>query len=244
MVSVRGSVRGAGGRGGIVMQTEEFLDIEATVRALREFITARADDPCFKQTTQQKFSRWTISLDTILGQITAVDNEVIRMIEKDIGFRFKNRNLVVIALMQPSVKNLFQKILTEFGGDTGTDLNFLIKAPEIAESLAWAGDSAIRYAILEKIWNIRDSPENLHNQRVSLETNENLADRFDQWKIFKHRIHLDQTVPEGTTMKKRTGTLIEAIFGIIYIEEGMNGVTKAIPHIWKEESVTLKKGIL
>jgi len=49
-------------------------------------------------------------LDIILGQIKKIDAIVLPKIKSDVGYSFTNRDLVLTALVQPSVKKIFSEI--------------------------------------------------------------------------------------------------------------------------------------
>jgi len=48
-------------------------------------------------------------LDIILGQIKKIDAIVLPKIKSDVGYSFTNRDLVLTALVQPSVKKIFSE---------------------------------------------------------------------------------------------------------------------------------------
>ncbi|UYP48597.1 hypothetical protein NEF87_004882 [Candidatus Lokiarchaeum ossiferum] len=75
----------------------------------------------------------------------------------------------------------------------------------------------------------------LTQKREKIVKNDHLAVICDRWQLFEHRI---KRVHEGTTAPNNSkkiihekGTLVEAIFGVIYLEMGFEEVLRVIPSI-------------
>ena len=190
-----------------------------------------------QQQDRNKVNRWIRNLERILDQISNVDEMDLPQALKEISQG--NKNLIVMAMIQPSLKNTFNEINVHFHRVEGAEsevLKNLYASPEIAKSLAWIGDTAIKSAVLKKIWKQGISPKELHKARQSLETNENLSRLCDRWKLFEHRIHLDPEDPKSKSIKKIKGTLVESMFGVILIEKGSGGVQEVIPMIYGTEN--------
>jgi len=218
----------------------ESLDIELRIRELTEDLSFRKKNVQMKQTHQKKFDTWINQLEKILVQISNIHTIIIPAIQQDLGnsFSFSDRNLVLTALVQPSVKKIFTEIKIHFRDDPEfvvkpKDLDLLESCSDTAKSLAWVGDTAIKYALLMKIWKPGITSEELHNKRQSLETNENLSLLCDKWKLFDYRINIDPEVPKKMTMIKTKGTLVEAIYGVIFIEQEIKGVQDLIDLIYQ-----------
>jgi hypothetical protein len=219
-------VREPGDGGGIGMERNDFpvIDIELTFRALRDFIEDRSRDLPNAIKKQKKFLGWMGDLDKILAQIDSVEKVVIPAIESDLnGFKINNRNLVFLALMQPSVKKLIEDIQKEFGDDPDFSLtqeafDFFIGTPMKARSFAWAGDNVINTIIFQEIWNPEKSVKQLHDERKDCEENKKLSDICNHWKLFENRLQLDTDPKRNARLEKIKGTLVEAIMGVIYFE--------------------------
>jgi dsRNA-specific ribonuclease len=215
----------------------EQIEIELEIKELIEDLSIRKKNVQLKQTHQKKFEKWIEQLNTILNQIKKIDEVALPAIKKDLGNSFSNRNLILTVLIQPSVKKLFTDIKTHFKNDpefvvSPKDLSLLESCSDTAKSLAWIGDTTIKYALLLKIWRPGITPEELHNKRQALENNENLSKLCNGWKLFDCRIHFDPLVPKHATIDKIKGTLVEAIYGVIFIERGIEGVQEAIDLIY------------
>jgi dsRNA-specific ribonuclease len=212
------------------------IEIEKTIRVLTNFSLNLCENPSYGKKDREKFSRWNSELKRILEQISLFEKHVLPVIGKDLGYPFRDRNLVFIAMMQPSVKNTFSEIKTDFENDTHLpisrqELNLLIAAPDTAESMAWVGDFAIRYAVSLYIWETGLTPEQLHDRREVLVTDKNLSKLCDHWELYRHRFYQDSTGPQEKTREKIQGTLTEAIFGVIFVERDIDGVQNALPLI-------------
>ncbi|MGA2912573.1 MAG: ribonuclease III domain-containing protein [Methanoregula sp.] len=210
----------------------DTIKMEPSIRRLREDIS-RVNTSALKLTHKQKFDIWVRNLDSILDQIKKINEFVLPQMEKDLGFPFSNRNLIVIAFVQPSLKNIIKEIKVHLTNEPSfkiweEKLTKLGATPDTAKSIAWVGDTAIKYALLTEIWRPGITPKELHNKRQALEKNENLSKLCDDWDLFDNRIHFDPNVPKDKTKQKIEGTLTEAMFGVIFIERGIAGVQKAL----------------
>jgi len=217
------------------MTTMNFqtVKIEENIEILRNYFSPLSKDPSVKPTDREKFTTWIERFDIIMEKISAFDKNALPKIESDLGYRLSNRNLVLTAITQPSVKNTFREIKDHFRNTpeipiSQTDLMLLEECSDTAGSLAWAGDNAIKLAILLDAWRPGIKPVELHNRRQDLETNKNLSKLCDQWQLFEHRIRLDEGKPDQKTTEKIEGTLVEAIYGVIFIEKKMRGVQAAL----------------
>ena len=209
------------------------VEIEETIRMLANFSLKISDNPDFKKKDREKFCRWNCELKRILELISRFENHVLPLIKKDLGYSFRDRNLILTAMMQPSVKNTFSEIKTDFENDTQLpisphEIELLIAVPDTAASLAWVGDSAIRYAVSLHIWEPGSTPEQLHERREAFVTDKNLSKLCDLWKLYDYRFYQDSAGPQEKTLEKIQGTLTEAIFGVIFAERGIDGVQNAL----------------
>ena len=211
----------------------ENVEIEVTIRNLRDYFSRIGNDSGYKPTKRQKFTKWVKEFDHILEQIEKIDNVVLPKLIDDLGYAFTDRNLILTALFQPSTKKIFSEIknesnsLSDFIG-TYDDLDSLEKCSDRANSLAWIGDAAIKFAISSKIWKIDISTEDLNDTRKKYESNENFSGLCDNWQLFQSRIHFDPEDQKPKSANKIKGTLVEAIFGVIFLEREIEGVQEAL----------------
>jgi ribonuclease-3 len=209
------------------------IEVEKTITSLVQELKRIQNTTSMKKKNNKKFEGWIQQLEKILGQISDIKDKILPKIEGDLGYPFSNIDHIIIAMMRPSIKKPFEEIRKHFS--KGTDLaipretlGILDNSPEIAKTLAWIGDSVIKYAIFLDIYIPGMTTEMLHNKRKSYEENKNLARLCDRWKLFDYRIHLDPDDPKPKSIKKIKGTLVESIYGVIFIEKTMSGIQKAI----------------
>jgi hypothetical protein len=208
------------------------VEIEETIRALVDYFSRLKDDPTLTKKKRDKFNKWVGTLEILLKRISLFENHALPLITGDIG-SFRNRNLILTAMMQRGMGNTFSKIKTHFEKDphypvSQDDLDLLIATPDTAASLAWVGDTAIKYAFLFSIREMGLTPEQLHNRRKDLETNKNLSERCDRWELYRYRFYQDSAEPQEKKLEKIKGTFTEAIFGVIFVERNIEGVQKTM----------------
>ena len=113
-------------------------------------------------------------------QIDRFEKDSLPRIKKDLGTVADAGDLLLMAIMQDSTKNIFFEIQKEFPDGKDLDISTaeitnLATCYETAKSLAWIGDTTIKYAILSTIWKPGISPQKLHDAREKIERNKNLA---------------------------------------------------------------------
>jgi len=181
---------------------------------------------------RDKMDRWLDRFVSIRQGIAAIRHGVQPLIERDLGYPLENRELVVVAMFQPSTKNLFTEIETHFRSMGGCalpsdDLLLMAGLPEAAKTLAWIGDAAVNLGVLPLIWSPSISDVGvLTEKRKRYVRNTNLARLADRWKMYQYRIHFDTLEPGAETAHIK-GTLVESVFGIIYLQGGLSKVTEA-----------------
>jgi hypothetical protein len=215
------------------MTAIDFPDVEATIRTLRNSLDSCGRKSAIKPRTQKKFKDWTRDLDSVLLQINSIDKKFLDRIGSDLGSCSPDRNHLLIALIQPNMKKVFKEIRDDPRIDpecipAGDDLDFLIGAHVITRSLAWAGDNVVNSIIFKNIWSPEKTVQKLHEDRQKLEENKNLTGLCDRWELFEHRLHLDFVDRKIAGPDKIKGTLTEAVFGIIFLEQGVVNEQKAL----------------
>lgn len=175
--------------------------------------------------------RWLGSVEEILRQIGLIRLVVLPAVERDLGFTIENDETFVLALFQPSTRNLFSEIAVRFrdgGCPLSPDvLTEMVRLPDAAEALAWIGDAALKIGVLPEIWSPRLADAGLLSvRRQAYESNANMARLCDRWGLYEHRIHFDPRVEKGDPGHLK-GTLVEAVFGIVFLQCGLKGVARA-----------------
>ena len=181
---------------------------------------------------RKRITNWINKIKKIDHGIQNIRKYKLGELEKNINYNFAEPDLVILSFIQPSVKNLFTELNIYFS-KVGFDFNFepYLNMDEAAKVLALIGDAAIDLALIENLWepNISNVGE-LTEKRSNFASNENLARICDKWDLYDFRIHFD---PNKSEIKEETinhvkGTIIEALFGVMYIESGLDQIIPSI----------------
>jgi dsRNA-specific ribonuclease len=181
---------------------------------------------------RNRITNWINQIKKIDQGIQNIIKYKLGEVEKNINYNFAEPDLVVLSFIQPSVKNLFTE-LNIYSSKVGFNLNFepYINMDEAAKVLGLIGDAAIDLALVQILWepNISNVGE-LTKKRSNFASNENLARICDKWDLYDFRIHFD---PDKSEIKEETinhvkGTIIEALFGVMYIESGLDQIIPSI----------------
>jgi ribonuclease-3 len=200
--------------------------------------TTREKTPKKNSRLRGKLSRWARDLEKIQHSLERIDRKLRPNLEKEIGLDIKNRELLQVAMFQPSTKNIFLEMEIHYqdseesplGDDGFADL---VNLSEMARVLALLGDAAISMAVLERLWSPSVSDVGVLTQkRADIVSNEHMAQLCDKWHLYEHRIHFDPGRPSKDEMEHDKGTLLEAVYGIIQLERGFRGVRERISHLF------------
>ncbi len=181
---------------------------------------------------RKRITNWINKIKKIDHGIQNIRKYKLGELEKNINYNFAEPDLVILSFIQPSVKNLFTELNIYFS-KVGFDFNFepYLNMDEAAKVLALIGDAAIDLALIENLWepNISNVGE-LTEKRSKFASNENLARICDKWDIYDFRIHFDPNKSEikEETINHAKGTIIEALFGVMYIESGLDQIIPSI----------------
>lgn len=182
-----------------------------------------------------KLERWLNELNDILNKLDYIEKILISSIEKAFQYRFNSPDLVKLIFFQPSVNNLFSELeihLNQTQAKTiNVDYNTLSNFAEAAKVLALIGDSALDLAVAQLFWESKIARAgNISQKRASLVSNENLAKACDRLNLYDHRIRREAPIPptKDELVHHVKATLIEAIYGIIYTEKGIETVFDAL----------------
>ncbi len=182
--------------------------------------------------TIQKFERWLDQIGSILFRIERAKTELIPHLKSRLGVEIHREEMLIVSLFQPSTKNLFLELESHFcrgiepGASVDCDmLRRLASTSEMAKVLALVGDAAISLAVLHRLW----TPEmldvgDLTQARARSVSNEHLAALCDEWRLYEYRIHFDPPAESKSEMEHDKGTLVEAIYGIVYLMHGLDAV--------------------
>lgn len=181
---------------------------------------------------RNKILKWMSQIEEIDYKIEQFKEIKLKELEKNINHKFSEPYLAVLALFHQSTKNLFAELKIFFSTkDLEIDFEPYINLSGAAKELAYIGDASIDLALAHIHWpsNISNVGE-LTNKRMESASNENLARICDKWGLYDFRIHFDPSQSEinEKTVNEVKGTIIEALYGIIYIEKGLNQIISSI----------------
>jgi dsRNA-specific ribonuclease len=209
--------------------TTIFEDIETISYLLKEEISLfdNKEKKLFK-----KLVKWDIEIEKILFLIQMIKSKIIPSIQQKLNFEFKDHNKIILALFSKSTKNIFKEMNKErfikkrHAHILNTDkLNHLASLGEIAEGLATLGDKVLGLAAIHIIWEKGLFKKgDITREKKNLEKNSKLAKIFDDLNLEQAKISIAPK-NEGTkikTINHEKGTIMEAIFWIIYSENGLS----------------------
>lgn len=192
----------------------------------------------------KKLNRWLKMLTNFLLKHKNIQLNLKTSLEKKFSIKFKNSDLITLALFRPSTKNVFTELSIYFQEEHPTFLNiehlgYMSNLGDIAEGLATLGDSALDLAVLHTLWEEGITDKGiLSEEKKKIVEDPNLAIYCDDLDLYTNRIHTEKNVNETKpeTIIDIKGTLVEAIIGIIYLEKGVQGVINFLKKI-KENQV-------
>ncbi len=190
-----------------------------------------------------KLERWRQQLETVIAAVSQIHTILEPKISSILGLRFEETELLSIAMFQPSTRSLFLELETHFANQDGplsSGLFVNLKSlSDMARVLALVGDAAISMAVLHHLWRPRLADAGLLTQsRAELVSNEHLSWLCDQWGLYEYRIHFDPPTPTKSEISHTKGTLLEAVYGIVYIEQGLDEVKRLIFHLEEHDNST------
>ena len=178
-----------------------------------------------------KMKRWVKQLTGILSLMARIKESLRPKLEKILEVSLHKNELLLVAMFQPSTKNLFLEMIDEFPAKQ-EELKHLVALSEMAEALALVGDAAISLAVLHNVWQSKSVDVGVLTQKRSdIVSNEHMAELCDNWGLYEHRIHFDPHAVSKSEMEHDKGTLLEAIYGIVYIEHGFEKIKELIRYL-------------
>ena len=214
----------------------EPIGLEKTLRELVRVIQdVESTTPSNSIRMLRKTKKWRKQLAEVINSLDKIRIGLKPRLERALDVSIEELELLQVAMFQPSTKNLFSEIEIQFANDERCpfekeEYTVLMTLSEIAQSLALVGDAAISIAVLHHIWTSKAlDVGTLTRRRADIVNNEHLAKVCDSWGMYEQRIHFDPTSPSEAEMNHDKGTLVEAIYGIVYIEHGFKTVKTLIP---------------
>jgi len=188
-----------------------------------------------------KMQRYLDELDHLLERMEKIEKILIPKLEKIFRLKFTTPELIMLALSDTSIRNIFEDLNTHFVNDSNRPLKEealfdLASSGDAARVLALIGDAALDLAIIQLLWDSSLSTTGkLTEKRKEVASNSNLAKYCDQWGLHGCRLNRFRIIePEVTkleTINHDKGTLVEAILGVIYLEFELEVLLRIVPLI-------------
>lgn len=215
--------------------TWESIGLEKRIKEIRSDILGAFDElPEGHTRAQGKFRRWLQELDCIVTAIEQIHTKLSPNLSRVFGHDFVDDELLLVTMFQPSTRNVFLEIKTHYEGISrgrydDRVLYDLISISDMAKTLALVGDAAISMAVLHHLWRPDvETVGRLTQKRSEIVSNENLAQVCDKLQLFEYRIHFDPPTQTKSETEHIKGTLIEAVYGIMYIRYGLERVRELV----------------
>lgn len=204
---------------------------------LQKALESRLKEVPTKNTNERnKIAKWQKELNDINQKIEYVNKVKIDDLKKVLDYNFLNPDLLILSLIQPSLRNTFNELKIYFSvigisPIKEEEFDDFINLGDATRVLAFIGDAAIDLALAQIFWQPKISKvKDMHDRRVNFASNKNLARICDKWNLYDCRIHLDLLSPPplDDTISHSKGTIVEAIFGVMYIESGLEPIISSI----------------
>lgn len=162
-------------------------------------------------------------------KISYILNNIPEKIYDATRYRIKNPNLLLMVFLHEDIS----KICNE---PTNFQIDNLEKMKMIKEdflTLAFIGDCALETGILPSIWEDKNAPRHiplkgtLDERKKNFVKNENLAQIWDFLDFYDNNVLIRR---KNESLKLRASRM-EAVFGLIYLECGLEAVELAIKNL-------------
>ena len=180
-------------------------------------------------------------LNHILETIKKIQNKLIHELEKIFRVEFKTPEMLMLALSRPSIRNIYEDLEKHFKTQLYNPLKpeeykELASSGDAANVLALIGDSVIDLAVVQSLWDSSlATAGKLSVKRASIVSNENLAKICEKWNLFEYRLkrlhNPTEIKAEAETIVHEKATLVEAVYGVIYLEFGFEELSRVLPLI-------------
>ena len=212
-----------------------------TILLLESLIKIRNEIPKDHSKKIEKVQRFIDELSHIIDTVDLIKQDLIPRLEKSFRINFKTPELIMLALSRPSIRHTYENIEIYFRKNSRDPLKpeeykELASSGDAGNVLALIGDSVLGLAIVQLLWDSSLSTVgDLSKKRESIVSNENLAKLADKYNLYSIRLKRLNDPSEKKTKEKtiihEKGTLVESIFGVIYLEFGFDDLLRIIPFI-------------
>lgn len=176
-----------------------------------------------------------------------IQNFCIEKIKRATDHNFSQKNLFLFIFLYREINGVFKEAhdILHSGSDKKNPLSQtlpdLMNISEDRLTLAYLGDAALEIGVIPCIWP-QPNPEKiprkgfLHDERGKVIANKPLSQFWDSLKLY------DPTIlpPHPEDNFKNRGSSMEAVFGIIYLEQGQDAVEKSLHSLVEYYRTSLK----
>ncbi len=216
----------------------ESIDIKKELEVIVSIIEDEVQKTPRRNTrTLGKLRRWKTECKQIQVGLQKIKKHIKPHLQGLFGLDLDRNGLLTAAMFQPSTRNLFLEMRIHYvvSKERLLDLHTvdeLASLSDFAKVLALLGDAAIDMAILHHLWQPRAvDVGQLTQERARIVSNEHLAEKCDEWKLYENRIHFDPATPSKSEIEHIKGTLVEAIFGVMYLEAGYREALESVVYL-------------
>ncbi len=217
----------------------KVIGLVERINELLDFVNMTLPTLSHETRVWSKFSKWSSQLQSIHSAISEALNTLLPQLENALSLSLENKEAFLTVLFQPSTRNLFLEIDTHFKEQghyvlSPEVMKHLSSLSDIAKIIALVGDAVIDMAVLHYLWSpLIDDVGVITQQRAEVVSNENMARLCDEWRLFEHRIHFDPPTATKSETDHIKGTLVEGVYGLIYIEHDLESVMNSLIHLYK-----------
>ena len=214
------------------------LNIEDRLELLSETVqNSQIQTPKNNTRLLTKLDRWRQEIESVQESLRRIREELVPDLERTLKLGFEHKELFQVAMFQPSTKNLFMELETQYHRSKNSPLDSegyaeLINLSEMAKVLALVGDAVISSAVLQHLWepHLGDAGK-ITQKKAEIVSNEHMAKLCDKWGLYEYRIHFDPETTSKSEINHDKGTLLEAVYGIIYIEHEYKRIVDVVSHL-------------
>ncbi len=180
-------------------------------------------------------------LSHVLDKMNRIQKELIPKLEEIFNLEFRTPELVMLSLCRPSIRNIYKDMEMHFNYQKNNPLKLddykeLASSGDAADVLALIGDAVLDLSVVQTLWDSSlATAGKLSKKREEIVANDNLAKFCDEWNLYEFRLNRTHDPSEKNakpkTIQHEKGTLVEAIYGVIYLEFGFEELIRTVPLI-------------
>jgi 23S rRNA maturation mini-RNase III len=220
------------------MEDEFFLHpivIEETLNEIKTAVEERARALPEERNVRKKLDGWVLDITELQTKATYIQQHIIPQIRRDLQFIFEDPNRILRVMVDGTAKSMFLEMLKEFPETRHPKLRKSIyemsKLPDEVESLAYLGNAALLLAAAHHLWTSNTpSKGTLDQMSQQFKDKKYQAQLERKWRLYENTIGFDHKPRSNIDEENHDrSTLVEAVFGLLYIKSGLDAVIKAMP---------------